>query len=113
MPVYKLEKILTEIRLRRRNLADKMATTTAGYSAPYALAVHENLTARFTVGQAKFLEQSMRTEKNEMAKIVRSRLRAGLSLKEAQVQAFNHLMKVSLQLTPMKTGRLRSSWFII
>ncbi len=113
MPVYNLERILTELRKRRRTYGDQLSTTKVGYSAPYALAVHERLNVYHPIGQAKFLEQPIRTEAPAMAAIIRSRLRAGMTLKEAQLEAAKHLMKVSLQLTPMKTGRLRASWFII
>lgn len=110
--VYKLESVLSEFRKRRRNTADKKAETKVGYSAPYALAVHERLDVYHPIGQAKYLEQPMRTEEKPMRDIIRSRLRARESLKAAQLEAAKHLMKVSLNLTPIDTGKLRASWFI-
>lgn len=110
--VYKLERVLEELRNRRRTLDDKYTKLTVGYSAPYAAAVHERLDVFHPIGQAKFLEQPLRTEQKVMADIVRSRLRARESLKAAQLAAAKHLVKVSLQLVPIDTGRLRDSWFI-
>lgn len=113
MPTKGLEKILTELRKRRRTIGDRLSEVRVGYSAPYAVFVHERLDLHHPNGQTKFLEQPMRTEVDAMAAIIRNKLRAGTSLKEAHLEAAKHLMKVSLQLTPIKTGRLRASWFII
>ncbi len=113
MEKYKLEKVLTELRKRRRTEEDQLSEVKVGYSAPYALAVHERLNVFHKVGQAKFLEQPIRTEKDKMAEIIRSRLRARVSLKEAHLDAAKHLLKVSFPLVPVDTGRLLGSWFIL
>lgn len=44
-----------------------------GYSAAYALYVHENLEAHHTVGQAKFLEVAVEEKKDEVVQAVASR----------------------------------------
>lgn len=113
MGVYNLEKVLTEFRKRRRNAADKLSTVKVGYSAPYALAVHERLDVFHPNGQAKFLEQPIRTEEKKMAEIIRNRLRGGSNLYEAHRDAAKHLIKMSFPLVPVDTGRLLNSWFII
>ena len=41
-----------------------------GYTAGYALFVHENLNARHTVGQAKFLEQPARQKNTQIKNII-------------------------------------------
>lgn len=111
--MYNLDRVLTELRKRRsRTVGDGFAETKVGYTAPYALAVHERLDLHHPIGQAKFLEQPMRTEEKVMSDIIRSRLRARERLKQAQLAAARHLIRVSLQLTPIDTGRLRDSWFI-
>lgn len=111
--VYNLEKVLTQIRKRRsRLIGDGLAITKVGYSAPYALAVHERMDVPHRVGQAKFLEQPIRTEEKPMNDIIVSRLRAHMTLKAAQLEAAKHLIKVSIQLVPVDTGVLVASWFI-
>lgn len=110
--IYKLERVVEELRKRRRTLDDRYSKTEVGYTAPHAAAVHERLDVFHPRGQAKFLEQPLRTEEKAMAEIQRSRLRARESIKNAQLAACKHLMKVSLQLVPVDTGRLRDSWFI-
>lgn len=89
-----------------------MSQVKVGYSAPYAVPVHERLDVPHPVGQAKFLEQPLRTEQRKMTEIIRSRLMARMSLLDAQMEAAKHLITVSLQLVPVDTGALRDSWFI-
>ena len=48
-----------------------------GYSAPYAVYVHENLEAHHPVGQAKFLEAAARRYRREMGAMVRRDMRRG------------------------------------
>jgi hypothetical protein len=111
--VFGLESILTELRVRRsRAIGDGKAETKVGYSASYAVPVHEILTSYHPVGQAKFLEQPLRTEEKQMGDIIRARLRARETLKAAQLAAAKHLISISLQLVPVDTGALRDSWFI-
>lgn len=110
--VYNLEKILRELRRRRRTANDRLSELKVGYSAPHAVPVHERLDVYHPRGQAKFLEQPLRTEQRQMAAIIRSKLRARMSLMGAQMEAAKHLMKVSLQLVPIDEGILRDSWFI-
>lgn len=42
-----------------------------GYGAEYAAAVHEDMEARHTVGQAKYLEQAVRQNERAIVDIVR------------------------------------------
>lgn len=112
--VYNLDRILTELRKRRAKAGlDGLSTLKVGYSASYAVPVHERLDVHHNIGQAKFLEQPMRTEQSAMAKIIRNNLVGRHStLKHAHLEAAKHLIKVSLQLVPVDTGVLRDSWFI-
>lgn len=44
-----------------------------GYTANYAIYVHENLEARHTVGQAKFLESALRDNEAKIVDIVQQK----------------------------------------
>lgn len=111
--VYNLDALLTEVRKRRQRLnGDGKAQTKVGYTAPYAVPVHERLDVYHPNGQAKFLEQPIRTELKIMGDIIVSRLRARERLKQAQQAAALHLIRVSLNLVPYDTGFLHGSWFI-
>lgn len=108
-----IQSVLTEIRKRRvKAQLDGRATTRVGYSAPHAVPVHERLDQHHAKGQAKYLEQPLRTEQKTMANIIRQRLMARESLKKAQLAAANHLMSVSIKLVPVDKGELRDSKFI-
>lgn len=83
----------------------------AGYAAPYAVHVHENMEAHHENGQAKFLEEPARRMRNELARIVRDRVAAGDTLAEAELAAMQALLAASKPLVPVATVVLRDSGF--
>ena len=88
-----------------------------GSAAPYALFVHENLTARHYPpfgkgGQAKFLEQPSRTERRAMTEIIRRALKGGKPMSQALFYAGQHLLEAARALCPIDTGALRASGFV-
>lgn len=93
-----------------------------GYSAPYALWIHENLEidheAHGCGGQAKFLEQPAREYRDEMASIVRKRVVARgdedvvAAAVAGMLEAGLRLKEVSQELVPVRTGFLRDSAFV-
>ena len=90
-----------------------------GYSAPYALKVHEDLEMFHTNGQAKFLEQPARQYRKVMASIVRQNVvaRGGVRDLEASIirgflAAGQFLKEESQELVPVDTGFLKASAFV-
>lgn len=57
----------------------RVAMGFGGPSAPYAIYVHEDLTANHPVGQAKFLEQPFRDRLPGMSKRIAERIERGLT----------------------------------
>ena len=51
-------------------------TFEVGYTQNYAVFVHENLTAKHPVGQAKYLEEPARMHRSEMLKLVEEEVKA-------------------------------------
>lgn len=51
----------------------KPTTVEIGYTANYALYVHEDMQARHKVGQAKYLESSLRDNEDEIVDIVQQK----------------------------------------
>jgi CRISPR/Cas system-associated exonuclease Cas4 (RecB family) len=94
-----------------RAAKDYRSQVVVGYSAPYALFVHENLEAHHPVGQAKFLEQPAREFRKDMAAAVVAGLKAGQSLTEAQLAAGRVLLRESQKLVPVDTGLLKRSGY--
>jgi hypothetical protein len=84
-----------------------------GYSAPYAIYVHEDLTANHPRGgQAKYLEQPMRTMRRELSEIVARSVRAKNGLEEGLQRAGETLLAASRSLVPVDTGFLRDSGYV-
>jgi hypothetical protein len=86
-----------------------------GFSAPYAVYVHEDMTANHpNGGQAKYLSAPARNPavKAAMAAALRAKLQAKKSLGEAIVESMNVLLSAALPLVPVDTGVLRDSHFV-
>lgn len=82
-----------------------------GYTANYALYVHENKEAKHTAGQAKYLEQPARKLGHELAVIVRRAMAGGAKLLQALFLAGLRLQRESQKLVPVDTGNLKGSAF--
>lgn len=83
-----------------------------GYTAEYAIFVHEDLTANHpNGGQAKYLEEPARERHDELMGIVVTGLKRGLSLEQAILMAGLALQGWSQKLVPVDTGNLRASAF--
>lgn len=103
------------------------ATAIVGYTAAYALWVHESIGMVLAGkprpkgrgnywdpqgrGQAKFLEQPARTEGKTIARIVREAILAGVSVPQALMMGAMHLQRESMKLVPVDTGNLKNSAF--
>lgn len=101
------------LQYKRRGSAARSWRATVGYSAPYALFVHENLECNHpNGGQAKFIEQPLRAKRAEMGAIVRKVMRRkDGTLKEAVLQSAQFLLAESQKLVPVDTGFLKASGY--
>ncbi len=85
-----------------------------GFTAAYALPVHENVGANFKAPgtQAKFLEQPAREEMGGPARrTIEELLAKGKSLLDALLVVGLRIQRKSQQITPIDTGNLRASAF--
>jgi hypothetical protein len=94
----------------------KSVQMVVGYSAPYAIYVHENLEInhpqhgdRSCGGQAKFLEQPMREHGERIMTQSMSRMTG--TLESMLRRAAKALYEESQKLVPVLTGRLKESGF--
>lgn len=93
-------------------LKDQKASVQVGYTAAYAVYVHENLEAYHAPGKtAKFLEGPARRFAGEMGKIVRTALQSGKTLLEALMESGLFLQRQSQLVVPVDTGALKNSAF--
>lgn len=91
----------------------KKANLQVGFSAPYAVYVHENLQAQHKPPtRAKFLEEPARRFRGQMGKEVLFALRAKKSLESGLLAAGNLLLAESQKIVPVDTGVLKASGFV-
>lgn len=101
--------IATLKELKRR--AKGRVVVIVGYTAAYAVFVHENLDANHDVGQAKFLEEPARKLKSQLSQIVRVVYAQTGDLTKALLVAGLRLQRDSQLLVPIDTGNLKASAF--
>jgi hypothetical protein len=107
-----LDKLVAKLRDKAaKSIKDDNCSVTVGYSAGYALFVHENLEAKHPVGQAKYLEQPARQLQGVMANIVAEAMKRKMTLAQGLVLAGMRLQRESMQICPVDTGNLRASAF--
>ena len=108
-------------KLERESKRKNNGDVIVGYSASYALRVHEDakaearrrLTKKGTAKnqQWKFLEQPARELKGEMTSIVKRAVKGGASLMKALLLAGLRLQRASQEIVPVDTGNLKASAF--
>ncbi len=113
MEILGLKSLMSKLSLRERAAAVQQPKVIVGYTAAYAIFVHENLEAHHPVGQAKFLEQPAREMGNDgtLAGIVRKAIQSGKTMGQALLLAGLWLQRASQKLCPVLTGNLRNSAF--
>jgi hypothetical protein len=82
-----------------------------GFGTNYGLYVHEDLTKRHRVGQAKFLEQPARTFAREIGRVIAEAVARGATLAQGLLLGGLRLQREAQQLCPVDTGALRASAF--
>lgn len=91
----------------------KSSSVDVGYTANYALPVHEMVGANFKAPgtQAKFLEQPLRELQPNLKTKLQSLFDRRLNLKQALVMIGLKLQRDSQKICPIDTGNLRASAF--
>jgi len=84
-----------------------------GYTAAYALPVHENTTATFQRpgAEAKFLEKPAREMQGQVAGYIEQAWKQGKTTTDGLMVAGLHLQRKSQEIVPIDTGNLRASAF--
>ena len=98
-----------ESALNTESKKHKNETVVVGYTANYAVFVHENLEARHNNGQAKFLEQPAKTL--PLGKIIHEVIKKGGTILQGLLTAGMRLQRESQKLVPVDTGNLKASAF--
>lgn len=88
-------------------------TGEVGYSAPYAIYVHEDMQANHpNGGQAKFLEQPAKSMKRQMGQMLVAAMKRGKPFRWALFEVLTYLKQASQALCPYRTGFLRRSAYV-
>ncbi len=91
----------------------KVQVVHVGFSAPYAVYVHENLQARHANGEAKFLENAAKKVGGKMRVAVQTALNQKKALASGLDKAGNILLDEARRRVPVLTGFLRDSGFVV
>jgi len=123
------DKLLAQLKaLERKSRKDNNLGVIVGYTANYALSVHENLEMKLKGqprkkphkgrywdpqgrGQSKYLEQPYRENRSRIYNQVVQIMRASGSLQKALLVAGLFLQRISQRLVPVDTGNLKASAF--
>lgn len=107
-----VDRLISKLQARARIArTERRIDGVVGYTANYAVYVHENLQVRHPTGQAKFLEQPLREHRGDLMAIIRKAYAATHVLTQAILLACLQLQRWSQELVPVDTGLLRSSAF--
>lgn len=106
-----LERVTERINELQRNWGKPVEPVVVGYAAQYGVFVHENLEAKHTVGQAKFLEQPARENQTEIAEAIATMAAKHKDLQKAVFAGGLLLQRKSQPLVPVDTGNLRAGAF--
>jgi len=107
---------IKRLKNKLKRLADKYRTTetpsvVVGYTANYAVYVHERPAKHKPGKQMKFLEQPARQLSSTLGDMVAEALKRGVKLLPALYLAGMRLQRESQDIVPIDTGNLRGSAF--
>ena len=105
------ERLVAKLRDRAAEARKDEGSVVVGYTASYAIYVHENRQARHPVGRAGFLLDVAREIGSDLRKEVEAGMKAGLGLARSLLRAGLLLQRTSQQNCPIDTGNLRASAF--
>jgi len=103
-----LDAVSARLRTTARRYSDT-PTYVIEYTAPYAIYVHEMTWIEHRIGQAKFLEASVKGMRHELQVMIAKDLQKGRSIRQANRRAAQALLRDSKRLVPVDTGFLRRS----
>lgn len=108
-----LEKLIAQLRQRAAKARKDVdgVSVSVGYTANYALVVHENRNAYHRVGRAGYLLDVMRENQRQLADVVRTALQAGKTVAQALLLVGLRLQRESQLNVPVLTGNLKNSAF--
>lgn len=110
--VHNLKRVAKSMeRLAKTHPLSQDVSVIVGYTANYALQVHERTDIPHQNGEAKFLEKPAREKEKDVANTVVKGTKASGSLEKGLILGGLLLQRESQQLVPVDTGNLKGSAF--
>lgn len=107
-----LDKLRAALAVRaERARRDGRVRYEVGFTAVYALRIHEDLELRHANGQARFLSSAVTDLRARLGNIIADTLRKGGTMKDAQQRAGEVLLAEAKRRVPVDTGALRDSGY--
>jgi CRISPR/Cas system-associated exonuclease Cas4 (RecB family) len=109
-----LTKLVEQLRAKAaKSRKEDNVSVSVGFTQQYAIFVHEDMTARHPVGQAKYLEQPARQLSSDgtLGRIVLEAKQNGKTMAQGLLLAGLRLQREAQMLTPVDTGALKASAF--
>lgn len=104
---------IADLRAKLTSMVKKGAKLAIGYSADYAVMVHEDLEVHHKPpGQAKFLSEPINLLRRDLQIFIRDELKMGKPLQKVLEDAGNKLLEFSKRLVPVDTGNLKNSGYV-
>lgn len=103
----------TLAKMAKSARAEHGKSVIVGYTAQYAIYVHENMQSAHRVGNAKFLENPARelSQSGVLGRIIQDAYKNGAKLQDALVLGGLRIQRDSQLQVPIDTGNLRGSAF--
>jgi len=107
-----LKKLNANIRRLQNEAKQDNCVVMVGYTAAYAVYVHENLEARHAPGKvARYLAIPFEKMQDEILKMVKTAVSNKGSIKSTLLRAGYMIQRESQKIVPVDTGNLRGSAF--
>lgn len=109
-----VDRLVAKLKLKARKQQAKelgQEVIVVGYTQAYALYVHEDMEAKHTNGQAKYLETVTREKQQDIKRVLRQGYQSTGSIIQAMVLAGLYIQRESQKLVPVDTGALKNSAF--
>lgn len=119
------DRVISKLQAMQEQAKQMDAAVIVGFTAAYALFVHENMEMRLAgqprpsglgvywgpKGGPKFLEAPFRELKDVLVGIIQKALKKGVPMSQALLLAGLRVQRESMQRTPVEYGNLRASAF--
>ncbi len=112
MSVKNVKSLVAKLKAKANKIAPQQKVSViVGFTAAYAIYVHENLEAYHPVGQAKFLADAAINNEKQVCELIGNAIDKGKTLAQALLLGGLKLQAEAQKLCPVDTGALKGSAF--